>query len=96
MGVPVVTLVGKRHGERLGLTLLSRFGTPDTIAYSDQEYVAAVARLAEDPDWAADLRRRITSLYVASPVWNGAAQVRGVETAYTQMLAVRQVRTCIR
>ncbi|MEP6609982.1 MAG: tetratricopeptide repeat protein, partial [Burkholderiaceae bacterium] len=35
MGVPVVTLVGQRHGERLGLTLLSRFGTPETIARSE-------------------------------------------------------------
>ena len=87
MGVPVVTLVGQRHGERLGLTLLSRFGTPETIAYNDDDYVSLVVRLAEDPDWAGELRRRIAEQRIGSPVWDAGMQVRGVEAAYEQLLA---------
>ena len=34
MGVPVVTLVGKRHGERTGYSMLANLGVTDTIAQS--------------------------------------------------------------
>ena len=42
MGVPVVTLLGSRHGERLGNALLSRFGVTETIARDEDEYVRMV------------------------------------------------------
>ena len=87
MGVPVVTLVGKRHGERLGLALLSRFGTPETLAYSDDHYVSTIARLAEDGVWREEVRGRIAGLLNDSPVWDVDHQVRGVEAAYERMLA---------
>ncbi|MEO8132711.1 MAG: tetratricopeptide repeat protein [Betaproteobacteria bacterium] len=87
MGVPVVTLTGLRHGERLGHTLLTRFGVTDTIAGDDDAYVEAVRRIARDSTWAADLRGRIRRQLVDSPVWDASAQVRHLEAAYTAMLA---------
>jgi protein O-GlcNAc transferase len=87
MGVPVVTLVGPRHGERLGHALLSRFGVTETIAYDEVDYVSLVCRLARDPEWATHLRERIRQRLVDSPVWNADANVRGLETACDQMLA---------
>ena len=91
MGVPVVTLVGPRHGERLGNALLSRFGVTGTIARDEDEYVRLVDRLARDPHWAAQLRGLIAQRLVDSPVWNADAHVRGLEAAYDQMLAERGV-----
>jgi protein O-GlcNAc transferase len=91
MGVPVVTLVGPRHGERLGNALLSRLGVTETIARDEDEFVRIVDRLARDPSWAAELRGLIAQRLVDSPVWNTAANVRGLEAAYDQMLAERGV-----
>lgn len=91
MGIPVVTLLGPRHGERLGYTLLSRFGTTETIARSEDDYVSLVVRLAEDQNWSGALRNRIAERRAGSPVWDAAAHVRGLEAAYEQMLAEKNV-----
>ena len=91
MGVPVVTLLGPRHGERLGHALLSRFGTSETVARTEDDYVSLVVRLAEDKEWAAALRTRIADARARSLVWDAAAHVRGLEAAYEQMLAEKSV-----
>ena len=49
MGVPVVTLVGDRHGERTGYSILANLGVTDTVAKSGPEYVEIAVRLATDP-----------------------------------------------
>src|SRR5437773_4436037 len=48
MGVPVVTLVGKRHSERTSFSILSNLGVTKTIAHSGSESVAVPIRLATD------------------------------------------------
>jgi predicted O-linked N-acetylglucosamine transferase (SPINDLY family) len=91
MGVPVVTLVGPRHGERLGNALLSRFGVTATIARNEEEYVRIVERLACERPWSAQVRSLIAQRLVDSPVWDADAYVRGLEAAYDRMLAERGV-----
>ena len=49
MGVPVVTLVGKRHGERSACSILAHLGVTDTVAQTGEEYVEIACRLALDP-----------------------------------------------
>ena len=87
MKVPVVTLTGMRHGERLGHALLTRFGVTATIAEDETAYVQAVVRIAQDSAWAAELRGRIAQQLFESPVWDARAQVRNVEMAYASMLS---------
>ena len=91
MGVPVVTLAGVRHGERLGVALLNRFGITDTIAESAAAYVAIVAALADDPERASALRARITELAAGSSVWDGEPQVRHVEAVVERMVAEHSI-----
>ncbi len=38
MGVPVVTLVGRRHGERTSYSILANLGVTETVAQSGREY----------------------------------------------------------
>ena len=47
-GVPVVTLLGKRHGERTAYSILANLGVTETVAQSGREYVDIAARLATD------------------------------------------------
>ncbi len=48
MGVPVVTLAGKRRSERFGTSILAAADCAEWIASSPAEYVVAVQRLATD------------------------------------------------
>ena len=47
MGVPVVTLVGRRHGERTSFSILANLGVTQTVAQGGREYVDLAVRLAQ-------------------------------------------------
>jgi predicted O-linked N-acetylglucosamine transferase (SPINDLY family) len=57
-GVPLVTLCGRRHAERVATSLLTHLGIADTVARSEDEYVEIAVALAHDPArWAALVAR---------------------------------------
>jgi predicted O-linked N-acetylglucosamine transferase (SPINDLY family) len=92
MGVPVVTLSGVRHGERLGNALLRRYGVTATIARNEDEYVDLVVRLAEDHGWTQVLRQRIRDAGNASAVWDSEARTRALEASFEDMLVEQGIR----
>jgi predicted O-linked N-acetylglucosamine transferase (SPINDLY family) len=50
-GVPLVTLCGRRHPERVATSVLTHLGITDTIAQTVDEYVELAVRLARDRPW---------------------------------------------
>jgi predicted O-linked N-acetylglucosamine transferase (SPINDLY family) len=58
-GVPLVTLCGRRHAERVATSLLTHLRVTDTIAHSEDEYVEIAVALARDPLRQAALVARI-------------------------------------
>ena len=87
MGVPVVTLVGKRHGERTGYSILANLGVTSTIAQSGREYVDLAVRLATDAAFAREVRDTIAAKLPGSPLADMAAHTRNLEAAYVVALA---------
>ena len=59
MGVPIVTLAGKAHRQRVGYSMLKNIGVEETIAWSKDEYVEIAAHLAQDTARLVSLRDRI-------------------------------------
>ena len=82
MGVPVVTLVGRRHGERTSYSILANLGVTSTVAQSGREYVDIAVRLADDPAFAASVREAIARGLVSSPLVDGPLHTRRLEAAY--------------
>jgi predicted O-linked N-acetylglucosamine transferase (SPINDLY family) len=89
MRVPVVTLVGSRHGERSSYSMLANLGVTQTIAHTGGDYVAIAARLAREPAFMREVRDRIASALASSPLTNVEAHTRHLEAAYVQALAQR-------
>jgi predicted O-linked N-acetylglucosamine transferase (SPINDLY family) len=87
MGVPVVTLVGKRHGERTSYSILRNLGVDATIAASGREYVEIAARLADDPAFRGDVHLAIRRGLVQSPLVDMRQHTRNLEAAYMRALA---------
>ena len=58
-GVPFVTLCGQRHAERVAASILTHLGITDTIAGSEDEYVAIAVGLALEPGRRTELATRI-------------------------------------
>jgi protein O-GlcNAc transferase len=89
MGVPVVTLVGERHAERMSFSLLSHLGVTDTVSHRDEDYVAIACRLAEDTAWREDIARRMLDRLPASDLADPRRYAARLEDAYARALIIK-------
>ena len=89
MGVPVVTLAGRRHGERTSYTILANLGVTETVASSGPDYVELAVRLADDAGYMARVRAAIRERIASSPLTDMAAHTRNLESAYLAALRER-------
>ena len=85
MGVPVVSLHGNRFVSRMGETLLINTGLTECVVDSEDDYIAKAISLASDLPRLADLRSRLRSQLLNSPVCDGAGFTRDLESAYRKM-----------
>ncbi len=85
MGVPVITLAGKTHASRVGVSLLSNVGLSDLVASSDEQYVQLAADLAKDPERITNLRRTLRQRMEKSPLMDAPRYARDTETAFRDM-----------
>ena len=88
-GVPVVTLVGRRHGERTAYSILANLGVTATVASSGREYVEIAVRLATDPQFMRKVRERIRAGISRSPLTDCVGHTRALERAYLAALEQR-------
>src|SRR4029450_6174253 len=86
MGVPVVTLVGRRHGERTSYSIIANLGVTDTVAQSGREYVDIAARLADEPAFMASVRASIRARLAGSMLTDMTGHTRHLEAAYVAAL----------
>ncbi len=89
MGVPVVTLVGKRHGERSTYSILANLGVLETVAQGGREYADIAVRLATDATFMTQVRHAIRAKIGHSALTDRAAHTRNLEAAYLRALRER-------
>ena len=82
MGVPVVTLAGKTHVSRVGVSQMNTLGLPELIAGNPEEYISIAVRLAGDLDALSGLRRGLRLRMKASPLTDAPRLTRNLEHAY--------------
>jgi predicted O-linked N-acetylglucosamine transferase (SPINDLY family) len=89
MGVPVVSLVGTRHGERCAYSILANLGVKQTIAATEGEYVEIAVRLATDAGFRAEVRAAIRRGLEHSALTDMDSYARHLEEAYLRALEQR-------
>jgi len=85
MGVPVVTLAGERPYSRSGASILGALDLEGWVAGSPKAYVALAVRHARDPAALDSLRAGLRERLQGSPLMDGAAQARAVESAFERL-----------
>ncbi|HAX78233.1 MAG TPA: hypothetical protein DCY88_21040, partial [Cyanobacteria bacterium UBA11372] len=85
MGVPVISLAGKSHVSRVGVSLLSSVGLEELIAQSAPEYIQKAVNLANNKNKLQQLRASLRSRMQAAPLTNASLIAQSLETAYRQM-----------
>lgn len=83
-GVPVVSLIGHSHVQRVGFSLLSRVGLADLACSSEAAYVQKAVALANDPSQLLDARQRLTDAWPHSSITNASLQAHAFEQLLRQ------------
>ena len=85
MGVPVITLAGKTHVSRVGVSLLSTVGLSEFITNSEEEYIDKAVSLSQDIPRLKQLRDSLRNKMHQSSLTNGQTITTDLESAYCQM-----------
>ncbi|MFA5238954.1 MAG: FkbM family methyltransferase [Phycisphaerae bacterium] len=85
MGAPVISLTGKPHISRVGLSILSQAGLGFFSASTPEEYIAKASALAAKPEALAKIRTSMRQRMLASWLCNTKAFAGSVEEAYRKM-----------
>ena len=85
MGVPVITLAGDTPNSRAGVSILGRLGLAELVAQSQDQYTAIAARLAQDLDRLAALRRSLRGRLAASIFTDPETVTKDLESAYRRI-----------
>lgn len=85
MGVPVVTLAGRTHVSRVGVSLLTHAGLPELIAQTPDEYLTIASQLATNRSRLDAMRAGLRDQLKSSPLLDGTRFAAGVDAAYRQM-----------
>ena len=85
MGVPVITLAGKSHVSRVGVSLLSSVRLEDFIAYSVDDYIQKAIALANNQKQLQQLRANLRQQMLNAPLTNGKLITKSIEDAYGNM-----------
>jgi protein O-GlcNAc transferase len=82
MGVPVVTLRGRRMASRMSASVLHRMGFDAWIAETPEQYLQIATKLAEDVERLATIRQAQRMVFATSGLMDGHRLARAVEAAY--------------
>jgi predicted O-linked N-acetylglucosamine transferase (SPINDLY family) len=83
-GLPIVTREGRFLRGRLASSILRRIGLEELVAVDDEGYIGRAVRLAREPDYRDDVRRRMAA---ARPVlYDDLEPIRGLERFLDQAL----------
>ncbi len=85
MSVPVVTLQGQRHVERVSAAILTNLGLTDLIASDENQYISIATSLAADPARLATLRESIRPRLLNSTLCDGPAYAARMDRALRGM-----------
>ena len=85
MGVPVISLAGKCHASRVGLSILNTIGLDFFATLTPAEYVAKATALAANHQALAQLRSSMRQRMKESALCDAKGFARKVEAAYRKM-----------
>lgn len=85
MGVPTLTLAGRKKMERMSGAILTTVGLEDFIASTPVDYVAKAVDLAARPEYLSQLRQTLRERLQASALLDGEGLTEALETAFRQM-----------
>jgi predicted O-linked N-acetylglucosamine transferase (SPINDLY family) len=89
MGVPVITLAGRTHVSRVGVSLLARAGLDDWITATPEEYAERAIRAAKEVSLLDGIRTGLRRKLESSSLIDATRIARRIEAAFRQAITAR-------
>ncbi len=83
MGVPVISLRGDRHGNRMTYSILKNVGVEELATSNLNEYIQRAIYLANDKDLLQVLHKNLRTMFQNSPLTDSKNYVREIEEIYS-------------
>jgi predicted O-linked N-acetylglucosamine transferase (SPINDLY family) len=90
MGVPVISLCGSCHANRVGATLLSSIGMKDFIAYSENEYITKTIDICQNLQLLKTIRRQLRSVMQQSTLMDAKRLTMNIESVYKSIWSAKE------
>lgn len=84
-GLPVLTCAGKTFASRVAGSLLKAAGLPELITYSLEDYETLALRLARNPLQLTEIRQKLESTRLQTPLFDIERFTRNIEKSYQTM-----------
>ncbi len=88
MGVPVVSLIGNRHGARFGYSFLANVGLAELAADTEQAYIEVAVNLARDGELLNLLHKNLRGMMLKSPLMDGQQYMKDLEELYEKIIDI--------
>jgi predicted O-linked N-acetylglucosamine transferase (SPINDLY family) len=85
MGVPVVSRAGRTHVSRAAVSLLANVGRQESIAQTDEAYIAKAVELSRDLPRLREIRRSLRGALQSSPLMDQGGFARKLGDAFFAM-----------
>jgi len=86
MGVPVVSLAGRTHASRVGMSILTNAGLPELIALNADQYVDIAVSLANNRARIQEYRNSLREQLICSSMTDASSFTADLEHAYQRMI----------
>jgi predicted O-linked N-acetylglucosamine transferase (SPINDLY family) len=84
-GLPVLTLMGSSFASRVAASLLNAISLPELITKTQEKYEELAIELALSPKKLADIKLRLASNRLTTPLFDTPLFTKNLEAAYIQM-----------
>lgn len=85
-GLPVLTVMGRSFASRVAASLLYAIGLPELITNTLQEYEALAINLAKSPQKLINIKQKLASNRLTTPLFDTPVFTQNIEAAYIQMM----------
>jgi len=85
MGVPVLTITGNYHSERVGTVLMRSIGLNDWIAADNVQFIKKACLFAKHPQLLARVRQHLRPIMRVSDLCNGKLHTHKLESVYKKV-----------
>ena len=90
-GLPIVTKSGGQFSARVAASLLNAIGLPELVVETDEQYVDLAINLATNPEKLAEIRKKLATNRLTSPLFDAKRYTRnfesGLKMAYDHYLS---------